>query len=222
MKRLRTTGLALLALLALGALVASAASAVELEGILPVTTTGSGSGGTATLENINLERISCTATAFLEIKFTTDEKGTATIHFTGCKGEGLFPENSLGDGSEVILSKVNLLVCLVEPKTLVFSLLIEPTATEHIEAPAIGGLLLLKGAVIARNEGGNKGREFKFSLKGAKGAQSEALECEILGKKAKHSLEFILEKAGPKDVFASEAAKFTIKFGVETEFMDEK
>jgi hypothetical protein len=227
MKQLRIIGLALLALLALGAFAASSASAVELEGILPATTTGTATGGAATLENTNKEKISCKATSTLEIKFTDDEKGTATIHFTGCLAEGIAPANSLGDESGVILSKVLLLVCLVEPKTLVFGILIEPidkeghAATEHIEIPAVGALALVKGAVIARSESANAGKEFKYSLKGKLGVQTEATECTILGKTFKHSFASALDSA-TKDFAASEEAKFTTKLGVETLFMDEK
>jgi hypothetical protein len=200
MKRFRIMGLALLALLALGAFAANAAFAAE-EGFLPITTVGTGEGGTAKLENTN------------------NEKATATIHFTGCKANGVVPANSLGDASEVILSKVNVTVCLVESAKLVFGLVIEPTATEHIEIPAIGALALVKGIVIARNTGANKGKEFTFSLKGSKGEQTEALTCEILGKKFKHSFEDALDSEA-KDFPASEEATFKIKFPAEATFED--
>jgi hypothetical protein len=218
MRRLRIIGLALLALFALGAFAASMASAEE--GVLPNTATGTGTGGTATLETTNKEKVSCTAVSILEVKFTTDQKGTATLHSTGCKAEGALPFNSLGDASEVILSKVNVLVCLVEPKTLVFGLLIQPTATEHIEVPAVGQLILVKGAVIAKSDSANAGKEFLYLLKGAKGAQTEATSCEINKTVFKHSLESVNDAKTP-DFKASEEAHFTIKLSAEATFHDE-
>jgi hypothetical protein len=218
MKRLRIIGLALFALFALGAFAASMASAEE--GILPNTVTGSGEGKTATLETTNKEKISCKTVNILEIKHTTDQKGTANLHFEGCLAEGALPANSLGDASGVILSKVNLLICLVEPKTLVFGLLIAAVALpEHIEVPSVGQLVLVKGAVIAKLTSASKGKEFTFSLKGTKGEQSEAPECEINGTKFKHSFESVNDLKSP-DFKASEEAKFTIKLSAEAEFMD--
>jgi hypothetical protein len=218
MKRLRIIGLALLALLALGAFAASMASAIE--GILPITATGSGEGGEAKLETTAKESIVCKKVTILEIKFTTDEKGTANLHFSNCLAFGTLPVSSLGDESGIILSKVNVLVCLVEPKTLVFGLLIAAiTLPEHLEVPSVGQLLLVKGAVIARLENGNKGKEFLFLLKGKEGKQTEATECEILGSKFKHSFESANDKES-KDLPASEEAHFTIKLNEAVEFMD--
>jgi hypothetical protein len=220
MRRLRTIGLALLALLALGAFAASVASAEE--GVLPEATaiTGSGEGGTATLATTNKETVSCTKVSILEIKFTTDQKGTATLHSTGCLAEGALPFNSLGDASGVLLSKVTLLVCLVEPKTLVFGLLIQPTATEHIEVPSVGQLILIKGAVIAKSDSANSGKEFLYLLKGKTGVQSEATSCEINKTVFKHSFESANDAKTP-DFPASEEAHFTIKLNKEVKFMDE-
>jgi hypothetical protein len=220
MRRLRIIGLALLALFALGAFAASVASAEE--GVLPeaIAITGSGEGGTATLATTNKETVSCTKVAILEIKFTTDQKGTATLHSTGCLAEGALPFNSLGDASGVLLSKVSLLVCLVEPKTLVFGLLIAAiTLPEHIEVPSVGQLILIKGAVIAKSDSANSGKEFLYLLKGKEGKQTEATECSITGTTFKHSLESVNDKA-TKDLAASEEAHFTIKLNKEVEFMD--
>jgi hypothetical protein len=218
MKRLRIIGLALLALFALGAFAASMASAEE--GVLPNTATGTATGGVATLETTNKEKISCTAVNVLEIKFSTDQKGTATIHFTGCKAEGALPANSLGDANEVILSKVNVLVCLVEPKTLVFGLLIQPKETEHIEVPSVGQLVLVKGAVIAKSDSANSGKEFLYLLKGKAGVQTEATECEINKTVFKHSFESVNDLKSP-DFKASEEAHFTVKLSAEVTFHDE-
>jgi hypothetical protein len=218
MKRLKIIGLALLALLALGAFAASMASAEE--GALPKTATGSGEGEKATLETTNKEKITATKVSILEVKFSTDQKGTATLHFTGALVEGALPVNSLGDASGVILSKVNFLVCLVEPKTLVFGLLIAPvTSPEHLEVPSVAQLVLVKGAVIAKSDSANSGKEFLYLLKGKEGKQTEATECEINGTKFKHSFESANDTQ-TKDFPASEEAHFTIKFNEEVVFED--
>lgn len=219
MKRLRIIGTALLALFALGAFAASMASAEE--GLLP-NATSSGEGGAGTLETTNKEKISCTKVSILEAKFLekSDQHGTANLHFTGCKAENIVAANSLGDASEVILSKVLFLVCLVEPVKLVFGLLIQPLETEHIEIPFTKELALVKGAVIAELEGaGLAGKEFKYKLEGKEGKQTAALKCEINGKEFKHSFESVNDKKTP-DFAASEKAKFTLKFTQEVELMD--
>jgi hypothetical protein len=218
MRRLRIIGLVLLALLALGAFAASVASAEE--GVLPDTATGSAEGGAGTLETTNKEKISCTKITVLEIKATTDQKGTATLHLSGCLAEGAFPVSSLGDSSGVILSRVNLLACLIEPKTLVFGLLIAAISLpEHVEIPSVGQLLLVKGALIARNQSANKGKEFEGSLKGKEGKQTEATECEINGTKFKHSFESANDK-NAKDFPASLEGRLTVKLNETVEFMD--
>ena len=190
MNRLANIGLALLTLFALTAFSLPAASAEE--GVL-APETSSGTGGVATLET-EKEQIQCKETKILEAKFLTekekDQRGTADLHLTGCKAEKLDPANTLGDESGVILIKVAYLICLVEPKTLVFGVLIEPQETAHVEAPLIKALMLIKGAVIAEAKAGqaNKGKEFTYLLKGEKGKQTEATKCEINGKEFKHRL----------------------------------
>jgi hypothetical protein len=207
MKHLRIIGLAVLVF---GALAASTARAEEGIFIPPNTVTGSGEGGTATLETPNKEQVSCTKVAILELIFTTAQKATANLHFEKCLAEGALPANSLGDASGIILSKVNVLVCLVEPNALVFGLLIAAiTSPEHIEVPAVGQLVLVKGAVIAKSASANEGKEFKYSLKDKGGEQTEAMECEINKATFKHSLESINDGHSP-DLKASEEAKFTV------------
>jgi hypothetical protein len=222
MKQLRIIGLALLALFALGAFTASLASAEE--GVLP-NANSTGTGGTATLET-EKENITCTAVSIKEGKFVPleketakDQHGTATLDFTGCKAEKAVGINTLGDEKEIILSKVLFLVCLVEPKTLQFGLLIQPIATEHLEIPVTKQLLLVKGAVIAAGEKVLSGTEFLFLLKGEKGKQVEALKCEINGKVFTHTFESALDSEA-KDKPASETAHFTLTFAALVEFMD--
>ena len=222
MRRLKITGLALLALFALGALAASMASGEE--GVLP-NANSTGEGGAATLETTNNESIKCTKVAILEGKFLTekekDQHGTANLHFTGCKAEGIVPFNTLGDEKEVLLSKVLFLVCLVEPAKLVFGILIRSLETEHIEVPATKELILIKGAVIAELEGaGLKGKDFNYKLEGKAGVQKVATKCVINGKEFKHSLESANDKKAT-DLAVSETAKFLLLFEKEVEFMDE-
>lgn len=220
MNRLRITGLALL-LVALGAFSASMASAEE--GALPAETS-SGTGGVTTLET-EKEQIQCKEAKILEAKFLTekekDQRGTATLHLTGCKAEKLDAANTLGDESGVILIKVSYLLCLAEPKTLVYGVLIEPLETVHVEAPLIKALMLIKGAIIGQAKAGqaNKGKEFTFLLKGEKGKQTEATKCEINGKEFKHSLESAKDSEA-KDGPASLAVTFTLTFPKEVELMD--
>jgi len=221
MKQLRIIGLALLALLALGAF--STAIASGEEGALPAETS-SGSGGVTTLET-EKELIQCKETKILEAKFLTekekDQHGTADLHLADCKANKLDAANTLGDESGIVLIKVLFLICLVEPKTLVFGVLIQPLETAHIEAPVIKTLMLIKGAIIAQAKAGqaNKGKEFTFLLKGEKGKQTEAVKCEINGKEFKHTLEEARDTEA-KDAAASESVTFTLSFPKEVELMD--
>ncbi|HEY3666387.1 MAG TPA: hypothetical protein VGL19_10320 [Polyangiaceae bacterium] len=221
MKRQQITGLALFALFAFGAIGAKLASAEE--GVLP-NATSSGEGGVTTLETTSKEKISCMKVLILEAKFLTekekDQHGTANLHFTGCKAEGLIPVNSLGDEKEVVLSKVLFLVCLVEPTKLIFGLLIQPIETEHTEAPAVKTLRLAKGAIIAELEGGGlTGKEFKYRLAGKAGVQTTAAQCTINGTTFKHSFELGSDSAS-KDVMASVEGKLTLRFPEAITFED--
>jgi hypothetical protein len=222
MRRLRIIGLALLALFALGAFAAGTASAEE--GLLP-NLTSEGSGKVMTLETTNKEKISCTAVSILEARFLTekekDRHGTANLHFTGCKAEGLVPFNSLGDEKEVVLLKVLFLICLVEPTKLVFGLLIQPLETEHIEVPATKELILMKGAYIAELESPTtlKGKEFSYALAGKAGVQTTARECKLGTTTFKHTLESANDKKAP-DFAASETGLFTLKFKEEVALED--
>jgi hypothetical protein len=218
MKRLRIIGLGLLALFALGAFSASVAAGEE--GVLP-NANSTGTGSTVTYET-EKEKVTCTAVKISEGKFLTekekDQHGTATLDYTGCKAEGIVGINTLGDEKEVILSKLLFLVCLVEPKTLQFGLLIQPIATEHLEIPTTKQLLLQKGSVIAAGEKVLAGKEFLFLLKGEKGKPIEALKCEINKKVFTHTFELALDSEA-KDKPASLTAHFTLTFE-KVEFMD--
>jgi hypothetical protein len=170
MKRLRILGLSLLALFALGAIAANMALAEE--GVLPPTNFKI-KGGLQILENLNKEKIECTAvtgTGVPDAVNNKDTHSTGTLDFTGCKSAG-FPANTLGDNPETILSEVLYLVCLFgEGTKLDWGVLVEPkNAPVHIEVPALKILILVKGAIIGELltklagvllEGQPKGKEF--------------------------------------------------------------
>ena len=74
-----------------------------------------------------------------------------TIHLEGCKAEGIFAANSLGDNPEIILLHLEFHNCVINKANKEFGLLILPLET-HIEIPAAKLLvtLLEKGLYIAR------------------------------------------------------------------------
>jgi hypothetical protein len=220
MKSLKIIGLMLMALFALGAFTASAAMALE-EGVLP-NANFTGTGTTQTLETLTKEKIQCTALNILEGKFNvgSDDEGTANLHFTGCKAEGIFPVNTLGDLKEVILALVKFNVCLINSKELKFGIAIEAIEkTVHIEVPSVGKLLLVTGLVIAElAAAGTKGKEFKDKATGKEGHPS-VLKCEALGKTFTHSYASADDSA-KVDEHASQEGSFTLKFEKEVEFED--
>ena len=95
MRHLKLMGLSLLAVIALGALAAATASAEE--GFLPTPTTGTVLGGISLLETTAGSKIECKELDDSTITFSNDKHGKATLHWLGCKAEGLFAINSLGD-----------------------------------------------------------------------------------------------------------------------------
>jgi hypothetical protein len=70
----------------------------------------------------------------------------AFIHFEGCKVEGIFPMESLGDASEVILAHLEIHNCMIKKGH--FGLLIK-TLPVHVEVLVANLLILLEGAFIA-------------------------------------------------------------------------
>jgi hypothetical protein len=221
MKRLRPRilGLALLALVALGAVSASMASAEE--GVLaPAAFTIK--GGTATYLTLEKEEVKCKETAGAG-KFLTekekDQHATGSFTFKGCTALGL-ASNTLGDVSGTIKINVLFLICLVEPKTLVFGVLIQPTeAPVHIEVPSVKALLLLKGAIIAELETtGLEGTEWNIVLKGKNGGQERPLTCEINGKVFKYSFESAIDTKA--DGMMSVEALAGVTFAEKVKLMD--
>jgi hypothetical protein len=218
MKQIRILGLALLALFALGAASASMASAEE--GVLPTQTKPfTIKGAAATLLTLEKEEIKCKATSgegkFLE---KSDQHATGSFIFKECTALGL-ASNTLGDASGTIKANVLFLICLVEPKTLVFGVLIQPTETVHVEVPSVKALLLVKGAVIGELETtGLEGTLWNISLKGKNGDQEKPLKCEINGNVFKYSFESGLDTKA--DLDASEEALADVTFAETVKLMD--
>jgi hypothetical protein len=206
-----------LAVLALGAYHAALAAAEE--GALPAQNQAFKLAlGESVLETLSKEAFKCKELSaegtFLE---KSDQHGTGTITFKGCTVAG-FSMNSLGDASGTILAKGLALLCLVSPKELKFGVLVEPTETVHIEVPALGELLLFKGAVIVENLSGNKGKVFEGRLKGKAGDQEGAIECEINGKKFKYTAE--AGRDTKADEMISVNGQGTLTLTEEVELMD--
>jgi hypothetical protein len=147
MKHIKLIAVAIMALAAITATTASSAYA-KAEGLLPEKTNFIGAGKGGRLLTLGGKEIKCGVTNILSGTMETDSHGTVDIHFLECKAFGIFAANSLGDLAGTILS-VNLwLICLIEPKTLVFGIWIEPATPVHIEA---GGILVtVQGGLIGK------------------------------------------------------------------------
>jgi hypothetical protein len=213
MKRLRPRilGLTLLALFALGAVSAGSASAEE--GVLnPAAFTIKGTS--ATFLTLAKEELKCKTTSGTG-KFLTekekDQHATGSLTFEGCEALG-FRSNTLDQVSGSGIVKVNalFLICLVEPKKLVFGVLVQPTETLHVEVPSIKSLLLLKGAFLVELETeGLEGKLWNVVLKGANGDQVSPLKCEINGTVFKYSFESASDTKADLDVSVEALADVT-------------
>jgi len=159
MKRMKLIGLMLMAVFALGAFAASVASAEE--GFLPRQATGLALGAESILETAGGQKIVCKTLDTGEIKMSTDKTGEGTLHWLGCKAEGLFAAKSLGaTGAEEILALVKFLVCLdptnvkivekKEVKTLLDAMGIagEVVGKLHLEVPVAGILTIVTGTAL--------------------------------------------------------------------------
>ena len=146
MKRIRIIGLMLLALFALSAVAASAASAEE--GFLPLSKKGlQVLSKEALLETHAKSQIKCKSTSGTGT-FKNDKEGSGTFTFSGCTALG-FAANSLPEETkETIKAAVTYVICLINSAELKFGVAITPTSTVHIEVPALGALLEVKGTII--------------------------------------------------------------------------
>jgi hypothetical protein len=217
MKRLKILCLTLLTLLVLGT--TSIASAEE--GVLeagPFT----GKSGVITHTTLTNETIQCTSSEgkgeFLKEKEKEkDQHGTGTVTLTGCTAVG-FPINTLGDPAGTVKVNGLFLICLTEPKTLLFGVLVEAIGVVHGEIPILKELTLLKGAQIGSvsKAGEIEGKEFKG--KNTEKDEAPRAKCTINGKEFTASYESSIDTKADIDTFLQ--GEGTITFTKEVKFMD--
>jgi hypothetical protein len=211
---------ALFALCALTAAVATSVASAE-EGFLP-TTTYSGTGGAGSLETLAKEKISCKATSVLEGTMKNDSEGKiGSIHFTGCTALGL-PANSLADEKEVILvNNATALVCLINPTTLEFGILVKLAETLHIEVPLASLLINISGSIIGKIAPNAKEvkKEKTITFEQTSGDVTPKECTNTKGEKVKGELKYEQNESGkPENSGLTSAVKLT--FAAETELMD--
>ncbi len=198
---------ALLAVLAFTALgVANASAAEKLWKLLPGSAgeTFTGSSGKATLVNTATSlTIICQKSVVLLADASLLEEGStegkdatlalAMIHFENCTSAGL-AINSVGDPAKTILVHVEIHTCLIKASD--FGLLIKVLQV-HLEVPAAGKLILIRGAVIGLFEGkeGTKAKTFGLKVL-APGNVQEIKLCE-------GGTENTLESATEGEVFSA-------------------
>jgi hypothetical protein len=106
------------------------------------------------------------------------------VHYEGCIAEGLFPANSLGDASGVILAHLEVHHCMIKKGE--FGLLVLPLVL-HVEIPTLGLLISLseKSSFIVRLEAETK-LNYKLTATQKEGLQTlkkcEGVEEEHNGK----------------------------------------
>ncbi len=220
MKSIKLLGLSLLALLALGAFAAATASAEE--GFLLKQATALILGGTSTLKGPG-EAIICKELMDSTITFTTDEHGSGTLRWLGCKAS-ILGANSLGDGKEEILAKVLLLVCLdptspsgtlLEP----FGFIAEVDAPVHLEVPAVGQLAVVTGGVIGTFLTTGKSKLFIAHLDAPNNVQAADL-CIKGTETKKGSLKVEENESTKKEPATENVVAPLIQFTNEVELMD--
>jgi hypothetical protein len=217
---MRHIKLLLTLVMATAAFTAIAATAAHAEeGFLPwQNVTFKGEGGQSTLETLGKLRITCVAHKMLEGTFTSDSHGKiGSIHYTGCKAEGVFPALSLGDLKEVILiPNVLFLVCLKEG---VYYLFLELGTPVHVEVPLATDLLTFAGSIIGEILMRARTAHFEVHFKQKAAGDPEPTECtgaDGIVKKAELKVEL-----DPKTHdHASIVALLLILTSVETELME--
>jgi len=222
MKSMKLIGLSLLALFALGAFAASASAE---EGFLP-TSKANILGGASTLETKAGSKIKCEKLDESAVTFTNDKTATATLHWSGCRAEGLFAVNSTGDAAEVILVKVKFLVCL-DPKssagTLVdeFGVAGEVEGTAKLEVPAAKAEIEVKGTALGAVLTTGKAKLFsvEFLAAAAKEGKQAVTECLQGTTKIVHNL-LANKNKGAFEAASENVVGGLIQFEKETELMD--
>ncbi len=181
---------ALIVVLAFTALgVANASAAEKLWKLLPGSAgeTFTGSSGTATLVNTSTtltiickkSTVALANASLLEEGSTEGKDATlalAIIDFQECTSAGL-ATNSVGDPAKTILVHVEIHTCLIKAND--FGLLIKVLQV-HLEVPAAGKLILIRGAVIGLFEGveGTKAKTFGLKVATNAAKEQEIQKCE--------------------------------------------
>jgi hypothetical protein len=217
MRYLKLIAAATMAIAAITATTATAALAAQAEGFLPLTTfTGTSAKG-GNLETA-AAKIECAKASILSGTMETDSHGTVDIHYEGCKAF-FFAANSLGDASGVILGLSLWLLCLIEPKTLVYGIWIEPSSPVHIEIPGAGQLLSVTGGIIGKITANAKSPKKTIVFEGEKG-KAKPTSCTGMDGKTKtvnQTSELNENKKPEGSNFKGEA---TIEGAKEVEIMD--
>ncbi len=227
MKSLKLIGLSLLALFALGAL-AVTASAEEgfLVGGNERPTIATVLGGESLLEEEKgIAPIKCKSLDDSTITFEkeNDKHAKGTLHWLGCTILGA-DAHSLSLGKEEILIPVLFLVCLDAKNaagTLIDNFGIEGAVegTAHVEAPAIGALILIKGAALGAVLTAGKVTLFNVEFTG-KGGKQTITECLEGANKKVHNL---LASMNEGKTFVNASENVTgglVSFAKVTELMD--
>jgi hypothetical protein len=222
MKRMKLIGLSLLAIFALGAFAAATASAEE--GFLPTPSTGTALGGKSVLESTGKANITCASLDDSTITFENDKHGKATLHWLGCKGEGLFGVNSLGDKAEEILAEVLFLVCLDPTNaagTLIdnFGIIGEVVGKLHLEVPAVGQLQIVTGAALGAILTTGKAKLWVIEFNGSAGAQT-VTDCKQGTTTILHSLKTENNESGKTEAASELVVGGLLQFAAEVELMD--
>jgi hypothetical protein len=226
MKRIKLFDLSLPTVFALAALVAATASAEE--GFLPTPKTATALGGTSILETTGKANITCTSLDDSTITMENDKRGKATLQWLGCKAEGLFGLNSLGDKAESLLAEVLFLVCLDPTNasgTLIdnFGIIAEVVGKLHIEVPAVGVLTILTGTVLGAILTTGPAKlwimEFNRVGTGSPGAQV-VTDCKQGTTTILHSLKVETNENGKPEAASENVASGLLQFPETVELMD--
>jgi hypothetical protein len=222
MKRMKLFSLMLLAVFALGAFAAATASAEE--GFLPTPKTATLLGGKSILETTSKTSITCTSLDDSTITWENDKHGKATLQWLGCKAEGIFGFNSLGDKAEDILAEVLFLVCLDPTNaagTLIdnFGIIAEVVGKLHLEVPAVGELLIVTGGALGAILTTGKAKLWVIEFNGAAGAQT-VTDCKQGTTTILHSLKVETNENGKPDAASELVVGGLLQFASEVELMD--
>jgi hypothetical protein len=168
---------AIVALVPLVVVLVSAATATAELGFLPHLKSGfTFSGGEVMLATSTGALFSCKGSNG-KGKLVTDKEVSIELDLKECALGFLGSLNSLGDASGTILVNRTAVVCLLNEASLTFALKIPMgEAGLHIEWPAGGSLLLVKGALFGQISPTTKAKAFSLNIAGKDGKQ-EITRC---------------------------------------------